>query len=220
MSRAILNPSAQKRAGKLVMLVSFLVFTAMPGFSKEEEDSDFIVDTSSIGNVEGGTVKSEQFLELGDPTSGALSLEGEKTLKSGNLDRAIMVLQRSVEMAPGDMQARILYAEALEKKISKQKPKDPKLFNFLIKQWLYVYKQAEFFDESMQGLSHLTSLTGTQPKRFENEKKFLARVLIPEDGSVKVALKATDSDSPKKKKNKKEKDDKDDKDLEKDVEKD
>jgi hypothetical protein len=191
---------------KLSVLICLLILTGAPGFSKDktEDDDGFIVDTSSIGKIDNGYVRSEQFLELGDPTSGALSLEGEKTLKSGNLDRAIMVLQRSVEMAPMDMDARVLYAEALEKKISKQKDKDPHLFNFLIKQWLYVFKQAEFYDQSMQGLSHLVSLTGSQPKRFENEKKFLARVLIPEDGSVKVALKSVEADG------RKIKDDKDD----------
>jgi hypothetical protein len=210
MSRANLYPIGRKNVGKLAVLTCFLVCTILPGFSKEKEDDDFIVDTSDVGHVDTGTVRSEQFLELGDPTSGALSLEGEKTLKHGNLDRAIMVLQRSVEMSPMDMDARVLYAEALEKKISKQKEKDPKLFNFLVKQWLYVYKTADFYDQTMQGLSHLTSLTGTQPKRFENEKKFLARVLLPEDGSVKVALKAAEPASKKKKVAK------DDEELEKD----
>jgi len=106
----------------------------------------------------------------------------------GNLDRALTVLQRSVEMAPLDMDGRILYAEALEKKLLKQEEKDPILYNFLVKQWLFVYKKSEFADQAMQGLQHLTSLTGTQPKRFESIPKFLVRVLLPEDGSTKVAL--------------------------------
>ncbi len=198
MSRANLYPIGLKNAGKLVMLASCFVLIVTPAFAKENEDPDFIVDTSSIGKVENGTVRSEQFLELGDPTSGALTLEGEKTLKSGDLDRAIMVLQKSVEMAPMDMQCRILYAQALEKKISKDKHKDPHLFNFLIKQWLFVYRKADFYDETMEGMSHLSNLVGTLPKRFENDKKYLARVLIPEDGSVKVALKPIEPEHKKK----------------------
>jgi len=216
MSRANLYPIGLKQASKLAVLSFVFIFLAQPVFSNgstetdekaEKEDPDFIVDTSSIGKVDNGYVRSEQFLELGDPTSGALTLEGEKTLKSGDLDRAIMVLQRSVEMAPMDMQCRILYAQALEKKISKQKQKDPHLFNYLIKQWLFVYKQGDFYDETMEGMAHLNNLTHTLPKRFENDKKYLARVLIPEDGSVKVALKALEENGAPTKKKKKDSED-------------
>ncbi len=38
----------------------------------------------------------------------------------------------------------------------------------------------------MQGMSHLQGLTGTRPGRWEKEKKFLARVLVPEDAHVKI----------------------------------
>lgn len=155
-----------------------------PALSKSE---DYIMDTSGVGKTT-GTISSDQFLELGVSSPNALRLEGEQSLRMGNLDRAITVLQRSVEMAPLDMDGRILYAEALEKKLIKQKEKDPSLYNFLAKQWLFVYKKSEFPDQAMQGLQHLISLTGTQPKRREKPEKFLARILLPEDGSVKVAL--------------------------------
>jgi len=49
-----------------------------------------------------------------------------------------------------------------------------------------VAKKSEFADQSMQGMSHLQGLTGTHPGRFEKEKKFLSRVLVPEDAKVKI----------------------------------
>ena len=162
-----------------------LIACASPSLAKPE---DYIMDTSGVGKTSGTIVSSDQFLELGVSSPNALRLEGEQSLRMGNLDRAITVLQRSVEMAPLDMDGRILYAEALEKKLIKQKEKDPSLYNFLVKQWLFVYKKSEFPDQSMQGLQHLISLTGTQPKRMEKPEKFLTRILLPEDGSVKVAL--------------------------------
>lgn len=149
-------------------------------------DDDFIMDTDGIGKSNNGVVTSDQFLELGVPTPNALRMEGEQSMRIGNLDRALTVLQRSVEMSPMDIDGRIMYAEALEKKLLKQKRRDPKLYNFVIKQWLYVAKKSEFADQSMQGVAHLQGLTGTAPKRWEKEKKFLSRVLIPEDGKVKI----------------------------------
>jgi hypothetical protein len=109
------------------------------------------------------------------------------------------------------MDGRILYAEALEKKLMKQKEKDPVLFNFTVKQWLFVFKRSEFPDQAYQGIQHVNMLTGTAPKRFEKPEKFLARVLLPEDGSTKVALGDKDRD-----KSVKEKDDKGKGDNEKD----
>lgn len=153
-----------------------------------EVDQEFIVDTGSIGKTTHGVVTSDQFLELGVPTANGLRIEGEQSLRMGKLDRAIMVLQRSVEMSPMDMDGRILYAEALEKKLIKQKDRDPALYNFVVKQWLFIAKNAEFADQGMQGFNHLYKIAGTAPKKWEKEKKFLDRILIPEDGTVKVQL--------------------------------
>ncbi len=150
------------------------------------KDDEFIMDTDGIGKSNNGVVTSDQFLELGVPTPNALRMEGEQSMRIGNLDRALTVLQRSVELSPADIDGRIMYAEALEKRLLKQKKRDPKLFNFCVKQWLYVAKKSEFADQSMQGMSHLQGLTGTHPGRFEKEKKFLSRVLVPEDAKVKI----------------------------------
>ncbi|HND69677.1 MAG TPA: hypothetical protein PL112_22910, partial [Candidatus Obscuribacter sp.] len=91
-----------------------LTLTAGHAALANEVDQEFIVDTGSIGKSTHGVVHSDQFLELGVPTANSLRIEGEQSLRMGKLDRAIMVLQRSVEMAPMDMDGRILYAEALE----------------------------------------------------------------------------------------------------------
>ncbi len=158
-----------------------------PGKAMAAYDGLF-VDTSEIGQDHHGVVSSDQFLELGVPSANGLRIEGEQSMRLGKLDRAIMVLQRSVELAPADMDGRILYGEALEKKLIKQKDRDPALYNYVIKQWLFVAKNAEFADQSMQGFNHLLKVCGTVPKKWEKEKKFLARVLIPEDGTAPVKL--------------------------------
>lgn len=167
-----------------LVILSVAVVAGSPALARE----DFIMDTSGIGKSHGGIVSSDQFLELGMRTPNALRLEGENSLRMGHVDRAIMVLQRSVEMAPLDMDGRILYAQALEQKLISQKERDPALFNYVVKQWLFVAKKSEFPDQSLTGRQHLVNLTGVAPKLWESDRKFLARVLLPEDGSTKVAL--------------------------------
>ena len=172
---------------KLAVVGIILAVTGCLGLAYAKKPS-YIVDTSSIGQSNNGVISSDQFLELGNPTSNALRMEGERSLKYGSVDKAIMVLQKSVEMSPDDIETRILYAQALEKKFLKEKEKSPKLYNFLIKQWLFVAKKSEFEDQTELGYKHLAHLTGSLPKRSESTAKYLKRVLIPEDGSVKVAV--------------------------------
>lgn len=187
---------------KIAVLLAISALLSAPAWAdedeaeKEKEKSTYIKDTSSIGQSRNGTVAADQILELGILTPNSLQLQAEQSLRMGHLDRALMVLQRSVEMAPMDIEARMTYCQALEQLLTKQKKRDPKLFNFLIKQWLFVAKKAEFPDQKMQAYSKLFDLAGSCPGRFERADKFLARVLIPEDGSIPVALHA--SHKPKK----------------------
>lgn len=173
--------------GRLLSAISFLLISGITTQSASATD-DFIVDTSPIGHSQNGTIVSEQLLELGSPNSRALRLEGEQSIRFGNMDRAIMVLQRAVELEPKDLEGRLLYAEALEKKLRHQKERDPKLYNYVIKQWLFITKRAEFQDQVAQAQNHLMNLTGSRPGRFERASKFLSRVMVPEDGSTTVAF--------------------------------
>jgi hypothetical protein len=181
----------------LLSVAALAVFSAPAVLAADDDQPNWIMDTSGIGQDVNGVVQSNQILELGSPTSSAMQLEGESAMRLGDIDRAITALQKAVEMSPMDMDKRILYAEALEKKLVSQKPRDPKLYNFLLKQWLFIAKKAEFIDQSLQGRAHLTHLCGTAPKAWERTDKFLARVLIPEDSS-EIALGKSKTDKSEK----------------------
>jgi hypothetical protein len=139
---------------------------------------NFFVDTTAVNKGSLGAVSSDQLLELGTSTADSLRMSGEQYLRMGDVDKAIVALQKSVEMSPSDMDGRILYATALEKKLKSQEDRDPQLYNFLVKQWLYVQKKADF----------LVALTGTSPRRYESRDRFLSRVLVPVDPDARLAL--------------------------------
>jgi hypothetical protein len=149
---------------------------------------NFFVDTTAVNKGSLGAVSSDQLLELGTSTADSLRMSGEQYLRMGDVDKAIVALQKSVEMSPSDMDGRILYATALEKKLKSQEDRDPQLYNFLVKQWLYVQKKADFLNQNAQGAAHLVALTGTSPRRYESRDRFLSRVLVPVDPDARLAL--------------------------------
>lgn len=168
------------------VVLAMLVLSVANAWAGEKED--WLKDTSEIGASRNGVVRSDQILELGVPTPSALQLEGESSLRLGNIDRALVVLQKAVELAPFDPDKRSLYAETLEKKLMKQTKRNPKLFNYIVKQWLFIASKADFPDQQMTARSHLYNLTGRVPGRFEKADKYLAKVLLPEDGTEEVIL--------------------------------
>ena len=170
------------------LLMSLALCLLMSPAARAEDEPSWIKDTSGIGRDDHGVVRSDQFLEMGAATPGCLQLEGESLLRMGDLGRAITVLQKAVEQAPLDMDKRILYTQALQKKLISQKPKDPKLYNFLVKQWFFIYKKAEFPDQVLQGKQNILNLTGRLPTLWDKPQKFLSQVLLPEDGSEKVSI--------------------------------
>jgi hypothetical protein len=174
-----------QRWWQVILAIAFIsiTFATFPCSAKKTEDKptpDFIMDTSKI-STEKKNVTSDQNVEMGVPLPNKLRLEGENALRTGNLEHAITVLQKAVELAPNNMDGRILYAEALEKKLNGQLKKDPKLYNYLVKQWLYVARRSEFSDQRVQGYKHLEDMTGSVPKRMDSEKKYLHKVLKPEE---------------------------------------
>jgi hypothetical protein len=193
-----------KKVATIILAAAFVVAPMAKAenldWLNEDKDKsqlpDWIKDTSSVGQDHDGVVYSNQILELGSAPSSGLQLEGESMLRRGDLDGALMVAQKAVEQAPLDMEKRILYSQCLEKKLLQSKKKDPALYNFLVKQWLFIYKKAEFVDHTMAAKGHLSHLCGTVPKNFEREKTFLARVLITEDTAPAAKVAAVKKPAP------------------------
>lgn len=147
-------------------------------------DIAFSQDTTPIVHGEQSLVTSDQMLDISTSNSSALRMEGEQLIRVNKIDKAVNVLAKSVEMSPADMDGRILYAEALEKKLAQQTTKNPQLYNLAIKQWLYIAKKGDYMDQKVQGLKHLSNICGSKPRMLETEDRFLARVLKPEDQQV------------------------------------
>lgn len=103
-------------------------------------------------------------------------------LKQGHYDAAIKLVEASLEKEPGDNDARQIYADALEQKLKAQGTPDPVIFNRCVKQWYYLYKNAEFSDIITTAANHLRLLTGKSPYVWPTARMYFKHVLKPEFG--------------------------------------
>lgn len=117
-------------------------------------------------------------------TAPTLRTRAEHALKAGNYKTAIRLLERCLELAPADNDARLLYAQSLRMRIEKTHSKDPVLFNQCVKQYFSVFKNSDFLEDSKVAERHLEELTGRRPRLLSKPGGYLRSVLKPEDDAT------------------------------------
>ena len=136
-------------------------------------------------------------------SAATLQYEGERALEVGDLNRALSLLKRSIDLDDDDCNTRCIYAKALETKLRSQVEKDPHLFEQCVKEWLIVMRDEVgdqkglgihgvsflngFYDDEdreMNAKKHLIKLTGSAPKAWETDAHYLSKVLNPHKGVV------------------------------------
>jgi hypothetical protein len=144
----------------------------------------------------------------------ALQFEGERALEVGNLERALTLLKRSMEIDDDDCNTRLIYAKTLEAKLRTQQERDPELFKECVKEWLIVMRDEvgdqkgvgihgvsflnSYYDDEdreMLAKKHLIKLAGSAPRAWETDAHYLAKVLRPSAALVKG--KVVDKDKTK-----------------------
>jgi hypothetical protein len=155
---------------------------------------------------------SEIFAE---ETSGALLLQAKQCMRQHNYNKALRLLKRAIKLNDDDMDIRVLYAEALDEKLSHQVEKDPEIFNDCIKSWLIVARQeigdekgmtikgigfmgGQYADQdwALKAKKRLRVLTGYSPKPWETNDRYLKKVLRPAETSVTGVVKTAEDEPP------------------------
>lgn len=155
--------------------------------------------------------------ELPKGNASSMMMSAEYSSRMGYIDQAIKQSRKALQRDPNDIDLHQTLAEALENKIKTQDERDPYLFNECVKEWLMVLRN-EVGDESgltwhgigipaMQTLyqdsarggvakQHLIDLTGSLPKGWETNARYLKRVAKDADARVagKVLSKPKTSD--------------------------
>lgn len=160
-------------------------------------------------------------IEAMDDTGGnarVFARKAEYCLKQGYIDQAIKYSEKSVEIS-NDPDLHIVYAQALERKLKSQTERDPALFRKCVEEWLIVMRQPGGEEDlSSHGLAipgmghlyhdeeraipakrHIIQLTGSCPKVWETDTKFLNRVANLSKESVNGRVVNTGSNSSRSK---------------------
>lgn len=151
-------------------------------------------------------ITNGDFFANSQPTAELLRFNAEWHIKINDPEGAIPLLRKSLEGNDDDIDSHKFLAVALELKLKKQAEKDPSMYAECVHEWLIVLRNergpekglglkngispgignGRFDDEdgALMARAHLIKLTGSQPKRRETDKQYLARVLQPASSTV------------------------------------
>lgn len=200
------------RSGLFICLAIFsLIVVQQPALTAESEQKRprRAVSTYETYNREG----------MGRSDSSISTMQAEMASKSSDVNRAIKMGRRAVELDPEDVDARIALGEALYDKLKSSKKENPAIYNECVKTWLLVYRnligaergltikgigipgtRAIYSDEEHgdRAKNRLIALCGRTPKLWETNKKFLDKVLQAETSVAgQVVRKSGDRDENK-----------------------
>lgn len=199
---------------KTVVLAALFGVIALPQASTAGDGPDWLDDPNELPK---GVVSNDNVMIKKDSTPFSLTVQAERALKSDKPDHAIKLIKRALELNDDDADTHMIYAMALERKLAMQANEDPELFNTCVKEWLSVLrnqfgeeKSTTFHGIGIPGVNgrwyededrhrpartHLIKLTGSSPKPWESNEKFLAKVLRSGETSVSAKLLKKDEGS-------------------------
>ncbi|HEY9682176.1 MAG TPA: hypothetical protein V6C89_13460 [Drouetiella sp.] len=202
MIRSILSKTSQRIAtGASVLAIACTL--PMPGA--------FAQDESGVGYYSNGyrPIQNNDFLGLAHNTPETYLFRAEVAINREQWAQAIKYLRKSMKGNDDDIDTHKYLAICLEKQMDEQTDRDPGMFKECVKEWLIVLRNTKgaekgltfknglsptnnkkWEDEQTAGMArhHLKELTGQEPKRWETNDKFIARVAKPAEESVQAKV--------------------------------
>ncbi len=147
----------------------------------------------------------QAWTELPKGNASSMMMSAEYSTRMGYTEQAIKQSRRALQRDPDDIDLHQQLAEALENKMKTQDERDPYLYNECVKEWLMVLrnevgdeagltwhgiglpKMQTLYQDSARGgvaKAHLIELTGSMPKAWETNAKYLKRIAKDADATV------------------------------------
>ncbi len=164
-------------------------------------------DSSGVGYYSSGyrPIQNEDFLGLAHNTPETYLFRAEVAINHQQWGQAVKFLRKSMKGNDDDIDTHKYLAICLEKQMDEESDRDPGKFKECVKEWLIVLRNTKgaekgltfknglsptnnrkWEDEQTSGMArqHLKELTGQEPKRWETNDKFIARVSKPAEENV------------------------------------
>jgi hypothetical protein len=201
-----------------ILLTIFLVISGGSFSALAEEYTN-----EELGITGGGhkpLTSIQAWSELPKGNASAMMLSSEYSARNGYIEQAISQSRRAIDRDPDDIDLHKALAENLETKLKTQDERDPYLFNECVKEWLMVLrnevgdesgmtwhgiglpKMQRLYEDSERGAvarKHIVDLTGSMPKGWETNARYLKRIAKESEaevaGKVIVKKKAAERDT-------------------------
>ncbi len=198
-----------------IIISVLLVFSGSAALAEKYTDEEL--------GISGGEHKPltsiQAWAELPKGNASSMMMSAEYSTRMGYTEQAIKQSRRALQRDPDDIDLHQQLAEALENKIKSQDERDPYLFNECVKEWLMVLrnevgdeagltwhgiglpKMQTLYQDSARGgvaKAHLIELTGSMPKAWETNSKYLKRIAKDADAHVngKILVKPKSATAP------------------------
>lgn len=168
-------------------------------------------DSSGVGYYSAGyrPIQNEDFLGLAHNTPETYLFRAEVAINRQQWGQAVKFLRKSMKGNDDDIDTHKYLAICLEKEMEEETDRDESKFKECVKEWLVVLRNTKgaekglYFknglsptdnrkweDEQTSGMArqHLKQLTGQEPKRWETNDKFVARVSKPAEENVSAKV--------------------------------
>ncbi len=168
-------------------------------------------DSSGVGYYSSGyrPIQNEDFLGLAHNSPETYLFRAEVAINREQWGQAVKYLRKSMKGNDDDIDTHKYLAVCLEKQMDEETDRDPAKFKECVKEWLVVLRNTKgaekgltfknglsptnnkkWEDEQTAGMArqHLKELTGQEPKRWETNEKFIARVAKPAEENVSARV--------------------------------
>lgn len=185
------------------IIVSVLLISSGGSAALAEQYTD--EELGRVGGEHKPLTSIQAWSELPKGNASSMMMSSEYSLRNGYTEQAIKQSRRALQRDPDDIDLHQQLAEALENKIKSQDERDPYLYNECVKEWLMVLrnevgdeagmtwhgiglpKMQTLYQDSARGgvaKAHLIELTGSLPKGWETNAKYLKRIAKDADAHV------------------------------------
>lgn len=195
--------------GTLLLINGISLPVLAEQYTAEELGESEIAPHKPLSSVDG-------FTELGKGTAGSVGLAADYSNRYNNYDKAIKLSKKALDRDPDDLDLHLTYAESLEAKLKTQEERDPELYNKCVTEWLTVLRNdvgdeagltyhgvglpgIHLYEDTQRGgaaRQHLKTLTGSVPRGWETNARYLKRVLKPVDTNVAGKILAQPKSDP------------------------
>lgn len=168
-------------------------------------------DEGGVGYYSNGyrPIQNNDFLGLAHNSPETYLFRAEVAINREQWAQAVKYLRKSMKGNDDDIDTHKYLAICLEKQMDEQTDRDPGMFKECVKEWLVVLRNTKgaekgltfknglsptnnkkWEDEQTAGMArqHLKELTGQEPKRWETNDKFIARVAKPAEENVQAKV--------------------------------